>query len=367
MTRFTVGFVSILVVTVLLYSMLLSDVWAQKDYIDCAGEARAMRYEVYDVQSKCTRECGDAYYYDKEGRASCWQGCDAMRDAKLEQADTWLDDCLASARLRDARKDQSPQPTKDALPEETATDDVSESEPVPGKPGFGGIQETFQWLGDIVEEISTTLPLAFIGTTMMFSTSEAAWEEAQLMLESFGLSPSLLSTQGESPALINLNEKPPEYIVEVAIDPVVVKSGPALIEIESYNGEPGILRNGNTPMLEQGAVDVFIEPGSSEGFQIQTPDADFFVVLTKFSIIHSKKNSKTLLAVYEGEVEVKTKDGQTVRISPDGDKPGILVVGRKLSIPKLAIVAIITLAVISGTLLIARRKLSLKGSSKKKK
>lgn len=67
-----------------------------------------------------------------------------------------------------------------------------------------------------------------------------------------------------------------------------------------------------------------------------------------------------VIGVYEGEVEVKTKDGQAIKVKPSGDKPGVVVVSRQLSVFKLTIVGVILAVIVSGIVWLIKKKTSVK-------
>jgi|GEM_PF-4377731 len=158
---------------------------------------------------------------------------------------------------------------------------------------------------------------------------------------------------------------------------VNAKTGPATIRLSSgmilefgpLDGQEGVLEQGEYwPMLKSGALDVIFEPqNDGTQFQLQTPNADIFVIGTKFTVVFDPGNQETLLAVYEGKVEVKTKSGETKTVSPNGDKPGVILVTSKPSITQLAIIGVILTAIITGIALFIKRQLAPKGLSKRKR
>ncbi|MBI2597028.1 FecR domain-containing protein, partial [Candidatus Daviesbacteria bacterium] len=77
---------------------------------------------------------------------------------------------------------------------------------------------------------------------------------------------------------------------------------------------------------------------------------------THFWVSQSEDKKVAVIGVYEGEVEVKTKDGRTVKVKTDTDKPGVAVVSQKLSPVKLAIAGLVLVLIIGGTVLILKRK-----------
>ncbi len=73
---------------------------------------------------------------------------------------------------------------------------------------------------------------------------------------------------------------------------------------------------------------------------------------------YTPEKKLAVISVYEGEVEIKTKDGQTVKLKPDGGKPGVLVVSKKLSPVKLAIGGLALFAITGGIVWFLKRKTS---------
>lgn len=123
--------------------------------------------------------------------------------------------------------------------------------------------------------------------------------------------------------------------------------------------------------LEFGEAEFFII-GSAEKstirptFTVATPNVEVKVSGTHFWTSYDKDKKQSIVGVYEGQVEIKTKDGKTTTITPNGDKPGVVMVTQKLSVTKLAIVGIVLVAVIVGIVLLIRRKRILRLSKKKR-
>ncbi len=156
-------------------------------------------------------------------------------------------------------------------------------------------------------------------------------------------------------------------LIETVKDPVTIKKDSAVIELFPFAGEKGVLETGSKPTLKSGAVDIIFEPQNDKQFEMQTPNIELLVIGTEFSVIYNQKKGETLVAVYKGQVEVKTKNGKTTTVSPNGDKPGVVVVAQKLSVIKLTIAVVVLAAVIGGVVLILRKRLSSNKVSKKRK
>lgn len=72
------------------------------------------------------------------------------------------------------------------------------------------------------------------------------------------------------------------------------------------------------------------------------------------------------MAIYEGKVEVKTKDGQVTTVSSKGDKPEVVVISQKLSLAKLAVAGLVSAVALGGTIFFLKRKFFAKKAGKKK-
>ncbi|MBI4037095.1 hypothetical protein HY385_01585 [Candidatus Daviesbacteria bacterium] len=124
------------------------------------------------------------------------------------------------------------------------------------------------------------------------------------------------------------------------------------VEIEGFTSQ--------TVELGQGEMEVRVRNNNpaENKFGVDAGWLGVTVSRTHFWISQSKDKRLAVIGVYEGEVEVKTKDGQTVKVKPDGDKPGVVVVSRQLSVMKLAIVSVVLVVVIGGTLFFLKKKKS---------
>jgi len=120
--------------------------------------------------------------------------------------------------------------------------------------------------------------------------------------------------------------------------------------------------------LNKGEIEVKIKQANKkEKFGIQTDFLDLIVIGTHFWIKNDPDRKLTLVGVYEGEVEVKTKDGKITTVSPNGDKPGVVVVVQKLSIPKLILVGAVLVVIIGGIVLFLKKRKIKTFRSKKKR
>lgn len=123
------------------------------------------------------------------------------------------------------------------------------------------------------------------------------------------------------------------------------------VEVEGFTSR--------TVELGQGEIEVKVrnnKPAENQ-FGVDAGWLGVTVSRTHFWVSQSQDKKSAVIGVYEGEVEVKTKDGKTIRIKPDGDKPGVVVVSRKLSPVKLVLVGLVIITVLGGIVLILRKRL----------
>ena len=124
------------------------------------------------------------------------------------------------------------------------------------------------------------------------------------------------------------------------------------------------------PFFQSGKVDVLKPKATNDSWQVfipfnlETPEAEVSSKQTHYSVSRNQDKKATLVVVYEGEVEVKTKDGKTISVTPDGDQPGVVVISQKLSPVKLAIFVVVLAVVAGGAFLIIKRKILTKPSKK---
>lgn len=130
------------------------------------------------------------------------------------------------------------------------------------------------------------------------------------------------------------------------------QSGQAMLKIPGKDGK-------NLPFLEDGEVEVIkVKSGVSDSSYdgIKTPNGTVISVQTHYLVSYDKKNNRTTVAVYEGKVEVKTKNGQITTVSPNGDRPGIVVIAQKLSVIKLGLLGLLLLVVMGGVVWLLKRR-----------
>lgn len=112
--------------------------------------------------------------------------------------------------------------------------------------------------------------------------------------------------------------------------------------------------------LRTGEIELNVEGGAftaGSSMQVNAAYTTSSVRGTHFWIKHDDKKKVDVVGVYEGKVEVKTnKDGQTMTVIPNGNKPGIVLVSQKLLIWRLALVGLVFIAIIGGAIFFWKRK-----------
>lgn len=163
-----------------------------------------------------------------------------------------------------------------------------------------------------------------------------------------------------------------QFLQDVEIDengkPILIQTPQGTMKLSPTSREKAILRyKGNIPVLESGQLEVLEETKGENRTRIETPTAEIFVIGTNFFVSFNSKLKDSTILVYEGQVEVKTKDGKKATISPDGDEPGMMIVSQKLSPVKIIILGLSLATVAGGVVMILKRRLISKGFIKKKK
>ncbi len=196
--------------------------------------------------------------------------------------------------------------------------------------------------------------------------SEPYWERDTRAKEAYdkfynNATERILKLKGKT-GLTEINDSTKKTLIETERDSVTIKKDATTIDLQPINGQKGVLEAGDKPILKSGAVDVIVEPQDGKQFEIQNPNAEIFVIGTEFSVIYDEQKGETLVAVYKGKVEVKTNDGKTTTITPDGEKPGVVLINQKLSGGKVALAGLAAVTIIGGTLFFLKKK---KGRNRK--
>ena len=119
--------------------------------------------------------------------------------------------------------------------------------------------------------------------------------------------------------------------------------------------------------LKKGEIEVNVESGvfTAPILNVQTANATTSIRGTHFWV--SYKDNQTTVGVYEGKVDVKSRNGENIEVSPNGDIPGVTVISQKLSPVKVGIAGVVLAGVFGGIILILKRKFNPKRISNKRK
>lgn len=109
----------------------------------------------------------------------------------------------------------------------------------------------------------------------------------------------------------------------------------------------------NTYDLKGGVVEV--KTGTAP-IDIKTINAFIKSKGTHYWVFYDAAKRITEVGVYEGKVEVTTRDGKTITLVPDGDRPGVVVIKQKQSVFKLIFAAGALILTVLGIGYILRKK-----------
>lgn len=116
-------------------------------------------------------------------------------------------------------------------------------------------------------------------------------------------------------------------------------------------------------VLGQGEMEIKVINANPEANKVTVAGGDFFdifVIQTHFWVKYDPDKKLAAINVYEGEVEVRTKDGKSVKITPNGEEPGVLLISRRPSMMKLALIGFTLTAIFSGAIFLKKRKRKIK-------
>lgn len=139
-------------------------------------------------------------------------------------------------------------------------------------------------------------------------------------------------------------------------------------EVTFYLDQATSIETNITPKisLDYGEIEVKIDNSDPDRkFDVLTDFLGVSAKYTHFWVSHDANKRQSTVGVYEGEVEVKTRDGKKVSVKPDGDKPGVVIVTQKLSIAKLAVVGVASAVIVVGIIWFIKKKTAVKSSKKR--
>ena len=125
-----------------------------------------------------------------------------------------------------------------------------------------------------------------------------------------------------------------------------------------YPSSFGVYTVENTYNLEGGLIEV--KTGTAP-IDIKTLNAFIKSKGTHYRVSFDPNKQLTAVTVYEGEVEITTRDGKTVKVTSDGGNPGVVVIRKRLSTPKLILTGgILAAIIIGGAFLVFGKRKSIK-------
>ncbi len=120
-----------------------------------------------------------------------------------------------------------------------------------------------------------------------------------------------------------------------------------------YPSSFGVYVDESTYNLESGEIEV--KTGAAP-IDIKTLNAFIKSKGTHYRVLYDPNKQLTTISVYEGEVEITARDGKTMRLAVDGDRPGVAVTRKRLSVPKLVLIGGILVAIIIGSAFLVFKK-----------
>lgn len=120
--------------------------------------------------------------------------------------------------------------------------------------------------------------------------------------------------------------------------------------------------------LRTGEVELNVEGGVFTGsLQTTTPTAHNAVRGTHFWVSYDEEKGISTTGVYKGQVEVTARgSNKPILVSPNGNKPGVVVIARTLSVTKLVLAALVAIIIVVVVVFILRKRFSLKSFKKKR-
>lgn len=347
-----------------------SEAFAQSS-TDCWPTHMIRQYAKCDPShSKCLKEC--SYLDTTPKRKVCFEECGRVTKLCTNQAVADYRACVNANRkeldaqeVKQLQTESSPQasPTLVSSPSPFSEENPEVSSPEEAEQPAKSAKEISDWIKDVFGDT----PFSDITIEPSPIVPVRPPEITDQKLEDLKLPPITI------PSLWNL-------LPESGYKPEPVSSGSTI----SSDDEPILVSPGkggeimhvapdtkvtlpsdpakSNPTIHQGTV----EFKTDKPMEVNTDIVDIIVIGTHFWVTH-EPGKQTLVGVYTGQVEVKTKDGKTQIVSSDGDKPAVVVVSQKLSLVKLGITGAVLLGIIGGVVFLIKKKFTSKAVSKKKR
>ncbi len=331
---------------------------------DCRKIFDKESYKCLGVSGDCQRKCGEetkrpdggAYFNSGEVYSKCTKAndCDGKGRACNEQA-------LANFRAcQDARKEAgSGSIEKNKEPSETEANAVNEWI----KNNFGDLD-----IKRIEEGAKVERQPIIIKEDQVAPVETPAQDQFYLGMSYTNGLVKLPDSQ-EFTDFQDIWHIPTGSTIRAMNEPIRINIGTKKVMILAPDSEVVLTSDRQIEILkgtiEVNRVGIFSPDSEQQDVGASTEFIDLFVIGTHYWVTH-EPGKQTLVGVYTGEVEVKTKDGKTVKVKPNEGKPGVVVVSQKLSPVKLAIAGLLAAGVIGGTIWFIKKRSQFKLSKKKK-
>lgn len=340
---------SIFLLTVVLFLSPKAD--AQGDVQYCQNEYNARRSTCIANDNKCSASCGE--------NQVCWDACNKERNTCDEAAVAWQKECLGG--LQPVSVVPKTAPKSSATPK---VQDLQQGKQQEGDNGIGSdavnewIKDNFGDLDIKKIEAGSQLERQPLVTEDQTATAEAPAQDQFYLGMSYTNGLVKLPDSQEFTDFQDIWHIPAGSTVRAMDKPIRINIGTKKVMIIAPNSEAVLTSDRQIDILK-GTIEVrkegIFSKESKQKDGASTEFIDLFVIGTYYWVTH-EPGEQTLVGVYEGEVEVKTKDGKVVNVKPNGDKPGVVVISQKLSPVKLAVVGVILAVIIGGVVWLIKKK-----------
>lgn len=338
---------------------------AQGDVQYCQNEYNARRSTCIANDNKCSASCGE--------NQVCWDACNKERNICDEAAVIWQKECLGLNTNNQEMPMVDLQPVSvvsKTAPKPSATPKVQDLQPETETNAVNEwIKNNFGDLDIKKIEAGPQLERQPLVTEDQTATAEAPAQDQFYLGLSYTNGLVKLPGSQEFTDFQDIWHIPTGSTVRAMDKPIRINIGTKKVMIIAPNSEAVLTSDRKIDILK-GTIEVrkegIFSKESEQKDGVSTEFIDLFVIGTYYWVTH-EPGKQTLVGVYKGEVEVKTKDGKVVNVRPNEDRPGVVVISQKISPVKLGIVGLVLAGIVGGIILLLRKKLTSKGFSKKKK
>ncbi|MBI2622356.1 FecR domain-containing protein [Candidatus Microgenomates bacterium] len=354
---------------------LLSSKTNAQENPDCRKIFDKESYKCLGVSGDCQRKCGEetkrpdggAYFNSGEVYSKCTKAndCDGKGQACNEQALANFRTCSGTKSENKENSQAEKQPGLPVFIGEWLSkfSQIVYEDQLDLAPDLPALEEVFQNFG-----APPTLKDRF--TSISFEEGKTK-DDQMSFIDSLDPSNVRINKGGQYVTLNPEEEIPDGSTISVGKQ-ALFRAGDHFFEVKPLPGHREAvfhIRKNKTenrvdiePFFQSGEVEVFKPKATDDSWQVfmpfnmETPEAEVSSKQTYYSVSRNQDKKATLVKVYEGEVEVKTKDGKTTTITPNGDKPGVVVISQKLSPVKLVVVGLVLVAIIGGAIFLLKKR-----------